>query len=439
MEAKANPEKRLFISLITRDISLIAAILDLIDNSINSALEPYAESLKSAQDYEGLLANSEVSPSCHIDVEFDEERLVIRDNAAGISTEAAANGVFKFGRASAGEDPHDRLSVYGIGLKRAIFKVGNRIRMTSDHAQGGFELDLDVAHWATTPQEAWAFDISPRQAKASGTGTRIEIEEFYDEVRQRFRDGTLEGQLKEQISRTYTAFIGRIVTISVNGDPVEGLSFNMGDNFNGDRFELEGVSCTVTAGIAAQKDGRFKDSGSGWFVFCNGRTVIFADKTSLTGWSGEGLPIYQPKHRPFIGLVFFFSPDPEKLPWTTTKAGINTESLVWQTAKRQMAMIARPVITFLDSRYTSEGTEVKAEQLQGASGLSINLLSVAAAEKRAFAPPRAPKPKEIRIQYHALVADIEEIERYLKQPGLGGAGVGRYTFDYFLRNEVRSS
>jgi hypothetical protein len=38
--ADARPEKRLFISLITRDISLIDACLDLTDNSINAALEP---------------------------------------------------------------------------------------------------------------------------------------------------------------------------------------------------------------------------------------------------------------------------------------------------------------------------------------------------------------------------------------------------------------
>jgi hypothetical protein len=38
--ADASPEKRLFISLITRDIPLVAAFLDLVDNSINAAVEP---------------------------------------------------------------------------------------------------------------------------------------------------------------------------------------------------------------------------------------------------------------------------------------------------------------------------------------------------------------------------------------------------------------
>ena len=43
LTADASPEKRLFISLLTRDISLVAAFLDLIDNSINAALAPLAD------------------------------------------------------------------------------------------------------------------------------------------------------------------------------------------------------------------------------------------------------------------------------------------------------------------------------------------------------------------------------------------------------------
>jgi hypothetical protein len=62
IDADASPEKRLFISLITRDISLIDAFLDIIDNSINSALEPLADRLRTADDYEKLLTNTRTKP-----------------------------------------------------------------------------------------------------------------------------------------------------------------------------------------------------------------------------------------------------------------------------------------------------------------------------------------------------------------------------------------
>ena len=138
----------MFISLITRDISLIDAFLDIIDNSINAALEPLADDLKTADDYQRLLANSRMKPTVQIDISVGSARIVVTDNAAGISAEMAEKHVFKFGRDTAEADESDRLSVYGIGLKRAMFKCGNKINIVSDHKEGGFELKLNVSDWA---------------------------------------------------------------------------------------------------------------------------------------------------------------------------------------------------------------------------------------------------------------------------------------------------
>ena len=58
--ADANPEKRLFISLLTRDITMVAAFLDLIDNSVNAALEPFADRLGTADGYVDILKDTTV-------------------------------------------------------------------------------------------------------------------------------------------------------------------------------------------------------------------------------------------------------------------------------------------------------------------------------------------------------------------------------------------
>jgi hypothetical protein len=173
--ADATPEKRLFVSLITRDISLIDAFLDIIDNSINAALEPLADDLKTADDYQ-LLANSKAKPKVQIDISVGSARLVVTDNATGISAKTAAEHVFKFGREAHDASDTDRLSVYGIGLKRAMFKCGNKINMTSDHKEGGFELKLDVRDWAKLKQEKWGFEIEKRPPEKSKHGTRVAIE-----------------------------------------------------------------------------------------------------------------------------------------------------------------------------------------------------------------------------------------------------------------------
>lgn len=435
--ADASPEKRLFISLITRDIPLVAAFLDLIDNSINAAVEPASHRLLTAEDYLKLFQDETVKPTVDIFLNVSPEQVEIRDTASGISSQTAAEHVFKFGRASDESHAGDRLSVYGIGLKRAMFKLGNKISIHSEHIDGGFELKLNVAEWAKDTTQPWTFAITPRQAaKTEETGTKIIVKELYDDSKRRLSDGVFLGQLKEAISRTYAFYLSKFVNIYVNGEQIDGVSIEIGSNHASDEFTVGDVSCAITAGIGTPHGGSFRDRSSGWFVFCNGRTVISADKSPLTGWGGAGLPIFQPKHRPFLGTVFFVSSDAEKLPWTTTKSGINEDSATWQEAKRHMTTIGRVVVTFLDSRYTDEGTEVASSDLQEAAGERLSIMSAAVSQKRTFDPPKRPPPQNMRIQYDVKVADVKRIEEYLGRPGMGGAEVGRHTFHYFLRNEA---
>lgn len=434
--ADASPEKRLFISLITRDISLAEALLDLIDNSINAALEPLADQLKTADDYQRLLENNRIKPKVQIDLTVGSTKIAINDDAPGISIDTAEHHVFKFGRDTADADESDRLSVYGIGLKRAIFKCGNKIKITSDHKKGGFELKLNVQEWAKIKVEPWKFEITSRPPEKEKCGTQIVITDLHDDVLRRIDDGLFLPQLRDRIARTYSFFIGRVVNIALNGALIEKEVFEIGSNYTSEKFKSGKVSCNITAGIAASTGDVFRDKNSGWFVFCNGRAVLFADKSSMTGWANAGLPIFQPKHRPFLGTVFFVSSDTEALPWTTTKASVNEESAIWQEAKRHMVKTGRVVIGFLDKRYTDEGTEVAPTELHAASGKPVSVFSAAVATARVFSPPKAPVASTTKIQYQAKDADIRKIASYLRKPGMGGSAVGRYTFNHFLKNEV---
>jgi hypothetical protein len=114
--ANANPEKRFFISLITRDISLIDAILDLIDNAIDAlvrttGIDPYRDFiLRLGKPLPGILGK--------ISIAFSKNEFKIQDNCGGITFKSASQDVFRFGH----PDPEKRisLSVFGIGMKRAF-------------------------------------------------------------------------------------------------------------------------------------------------------------------------------------------------------------------------------------------------------------------------------------------------------------------------------
>lgn len=437
VDAKASPEKRLFISLLTRDLSLIDAFLDLMDNSINSALVASKLPLNSAKDYVKLLDINDKKKRPKVEITFDKKCIAIEDTAGGISFADARNKVFMFGRRD-DVDSDDRLSVYGIGLKRAIFKMGETIQIVSNHPDKGFTLDLDVKKWERDTRQPWTLPIQGFISKTDPYGTKIYIRDLHDDVKTRITDALFEKQLKRRISESYVYFLDRIVTSRVDNQEVHPLSLEMGKNFASDNFARDGVTCSIIAGIGRPKDTRFLAENSGWFIFCNGRAVAFADKSPLTGW-GPLLPTFQPKHRPFLGLVFFVSDYAERLPWATTKSSINEESLIWQEAKRRMADVGRQVTSYLDRRYGEGGTDISPAELNEVSGSDVSAFTAVAAAKRNFKTtsrhPQKPS-EETSIQYKVKIEDVERIKTYLGKRNMSNSEVGRYTFDYFLSNEV---
>jgi len=429
-EANANPEKRFFVSLLTRDISLIDAVIDLTDNSVNAAMKASENKFNTSKDFQKLIPNRTSKPPIHIDVTISEKRISIADNAGGIDFPSARDDIFRFGHPETHGTTKDRLSVYGIGMKRAVFKIGNKIDILSEHKDGGFDLNLDVQKWVDDPAPPpWHFEIARRSgAPKAKCGTKIDVTDLKEDVRHRISDGRFVDSLVDKLSAVYAYFIGRIISISVNDREVAATNFDVGKNNSSDNFKFGDVTYSIIAGIQSKGE-NFKDANAGWFVFCNGRTVIYADKSKLTGWSAE-LPIFQPKHRAFMGLVFFVSKDPEELPWTTTKGSINEE------AKRHMIVLGRSVTSVLDKVYSGSGTTVERSEMLKLSGPATDAFAAATASKNVFKPPQKKGPKEVRIQYSAKESDIQKIRKHLSKPNLSGSEIGRYTFTHFVKNEV---
>ncbi len=437
--ASAQPEKRLFISLLTRDISLLEAILDLIDNSINSTIIKQNIPLNTSDDYINLLDLKSDTSTPTVSIIFDKTKFLITDNCGGISLDLAQNQVFKFGKNDdETPDKHseaDRLSVYGIGLKRAIFKLGNNIRIRSNHANGGFDMDLDVRRWQREMQQPWAIPISPTPNDQSKPyGTNIEVKEIYENIAKRLTDDRFEGELRQIIAKTYSYFIGRIVNISVNSRPVVATDLKLGSNIASEKFEVDDVNVAVLAGISIPDGKSYSADKAGWYIFCNGRGVAFANKSNITGW-GTFLPLFQPKFLPFIGIVFFASTDPESLPWTTTKSSINQESKVWQHALRVMSTQGRQITSFLSRRYPEEGVQLPIGELTKTAGTSSSALKSLSSPPQNFSSSNI-RQKITSIQIKVSISDIDKIKTYLGNKSMSNADVGNYIFEYFLNNVV---
>ena len=182
MEANAFPRKRFFIEMFTRDISLADCILDLIDNSIDGLIKSNDIDLGQSL----LLEHEELSEDEKnvlplISVEYSDKKFTISDYCGGISLHDAINEVFNFGHQFEyhAENKNARLGVYGVGLKRAIFKLGKLFEMKSQTLNDGFSLSVDIDKWIEKDKDLndWKFPVQeiPGAKSIKHAGTKITI------------------------------------------------------------------------------------------------------------------------------------------------------------------------------------------------------------------------------------------------------------------------
>jgi hypothetical protein len=442
-EAKAYPTKRFFLEMFTRDISLEDCILDLIDNSIDAVVRT------EHVDLTPLIFNSdfqnEQKPHL-VRVDYSTDFFRITDDCGGVSKALALEDMFRFGHVAEVEGM--RLGAYGIGLKRALFKIGNTFQIISKTLDSGFEARLDVQLWAssdesptdwTIPVEDCAPANSPEEA-----GTTIYITELRDDVKMRIAHKTLDGPLVRMISQVYALFLGRLVNIEVNGERIEAKEIAFGTTTGASmgkvHYAQEDVKVTAIAGIA-QRDANipWRQEAAGWYIACNGRFVVVADKSELTGL-GVKLPSFHTKYRGFLGLVLFQSENPLALPWTTTKRSLNRESEVYQLALNRMHALAQPVITYLNELYASDTPDESQRQREVAEKLeALEFQSIAATRDGAFVPPTRSTTRKrkdtVRVQFDAAMADIEKVRKRLRKPSMSAGSIGKFALEHYVRTE----
>lgn len=115
-------------------------------------------------------------------------------------------------------------------------------------------------------------------------------------------------------------------------------------------MNISGVDVRLYAGI-----GEPDPNLAGWYIFCNDRLMVAKDRTSLTGWEGGkkyyddgGVQKFHNKVAMFRGLVFFFSKDPNKLPMTTTKWGIDVNSVIYKSVRSRMVEVMKLILAELN-------------------------------------------------------------------------------------------
>lgn len=335
--AVASPTKQFFVSMLTRDISLADAILDLVDNCLDGALR--------------LASGNDVDYARHfVKIELASDHFTIEDNCGGIPRNVAKNYAFKMGREPDDDRDSDTqtIGMYGVGMKRAIFKMGREALVRTRHGDDTFEVRitstwLDDKGWASLPirepTEASEFLAEP--------GTTIQVRELFGGVSRHFANEAFENEVRTAISEHFTVFLQRGLRVELNGRPVEPVKVEVLVSKRNDgpapyvfRKIIDNVVVSIAVGLNTgrslgsdddEDSGFERDRSSataGWTVLCNDRAVIVGDKSRLTGW-GDGIPLYHPQFAIITGIIEFRSKRAENLPVTTTKRALDTSSPVW--------------------------------------------------------------------------------------------------------------
>lgn len=457
LAVKATPHKRFFIDMITRDISLEACVLDLIDNAVDGATRSTAGSLSKARTPKPhpLSSGSERYKGFLIDVKCSSSSFRIDDNCGGISIDIACNYAFNFGRdpgAHTDADTEAGIGIYGIGMKRALFKMGSEFRITSHTDDDAFAMNVDVAKWAADPDE-WDLSLTTTKVPKKAPGTTIEVTNLRLGVSDEFSTSGFTTRLIDAAARTYAAFLDQGLAMKINGSTVRPAEFTFlsGKSFQplherskesvGGMFgkarkadvEIE-MWAGAASGAGRRRPGTDEDEDAslwGWYVLCNNRVVLSADKTERTGW-GFGAPQWHPQYNGFIGIVSFRSDEPYALPWTTTKNDVDVDSIIYRKARSRMQKVAREYIAY--SRARKRNLE-DAKELEEAAPM-VRLTSLSSQQQ--MRTPHVPGTTQgsINILYQRPRRQVAKAAAALGDSSMSASQVGIKTFEYFYSNEV---
>lgn len=435
----ADPTKDFFVKMITRDIALQDCIFDLLDNAIDGAKR------NTAADAEKPLAGNFAK------ITFDNKQFKIVDNCGGIRLSDAIDYAFHFGRRpNSPADVSGGIGLYGIGMKRAIFKIGRVADVVSEADDACFRVSVNVGEWEKKTDWDFEYEDSPR----SGTkGTSITVTSLNSGIDLSFGDPVFVNELIRLIARDYAFFIAKGFEIHVGKQIVPSYRYQHRSNANLEPASVsyidDGASIQIVAGLIDDLPNEVPEALSpkdveryGWYVVCNDRIVLAADKTDRTIWGDDGFNVWHPQYNGFAGFVFFHADDQSVLPWTTTKRAVDGSSPLYRRTLAQLKALTEPFIAYTNRRKEDLNAAREAEKpreqidvyrptrLRAGDTVQYRQMKLPDLAATHSADP------DVNIAYKRKLSEVDEVRRHLGMRSMSYRDVGMHIFDYFLEAEL---
>ena len=310
-----------------------------------------------------------------------------------------------------------------------------------DGNEHAFAVPIAVNEWLKNDDPPWDFDIVEDE-NLDENGVEIFVDQLTDATRSAFENPAFLQNLRRTIARDYSIHLSRGLTILVNDCAVNGLPIKLSQGAEyapvrvdyEDRANGENVAVEIIAGMAAPPpesvdpdDAEDGDRRFGWYVACNGRIVLAADKTSVAGWGMQDWPQWHRQYSGFIGVVLFTAANAVALPLTTTKRSVDVSSEVYLRARRRMRDISKEWIAYTNAR--KQAIE-EAKQKEAAAAV----VPIHAVEKQSSI--KLPKLSHIQaerranVNYSVPISRMKKLARELGSINMPYRDVGFKSFDY---------
>lgn len=350
LSVDASPTKAFFCNVITRDLNLEQAIADLIDNCVDGAkrLRGSASATGDTKKYAGLW----------IKLQFNSTEFILEDNCGGIDLEIARKYAFKFGRDEKFTGSPGSVGQFGVGMKRALFKMGSEFKVETRSVTHSYSINVNVPEWLG--KKFWDFkvsDLSEAETPVEETGTKITVTNLYSGTSALFNANYFRMRVESELKTSQQHFIRSGLSISVNGLSIVSPEWQLksGDSIKPfyQRYEDAGGKSNLITRVYCGV-GPSSSNHAGWYVFCNGRCIVSADQSITTGWGEQpgtesiSIPKYHPQFSKFRGYAFLDSDDAERLPWNTTKTDLDLDHQEYMRLRRRLIEVTRPIINFLN-------------------------------------------------------------------------------------------
>lgn len=461
-----RPVKRFFVEMLTRDIALEDAILDLLDNCVDGVQRSLSErQRKGDAPYKGFEAV----------INFSGLEFVIADNCGGIPW-SEHDRAFRMGNPSTNraENTDGALLVgtYGIGMKRAIFKMGRSAVISTRTDDDAY--DVTIPKGWTEEEDDWDLSVTDAAKQLNNSGTSITIKDLTSSTSSRFRSPDFLDALLEKIETHYSVILTKGFSVTVNDHVAKPkrIAVKFADFSNRDSSSQaairpymfrsgsdDGVEVFVAVGLREpipdaettldeQETPTFSTDFAGWTVICNDRVVLYCNRDELTGWGTANIPRY---HTQFIAISGFveFKGNAARLPTTTTKRGLEFSSVLYQQVLNRMRDGTRMFIDY--TNWWKQNEAQSKQHVQPLPSRTMNeLKNMAASSIVKFNPtrtglegeiykPNLPRPiseaVDLRVAFYRpkkavmrlaeeLLRDIEDIpEKNIPR------SLGEYLFD----------